>query len=44
VFGSPDNEAVVLDIDGGQTPVPRGSKSALAQVDWDRVVARLQQV
>jgi phosphopantothenoylcysteine decarboxylase/phosphopantothenate--cysteine ligase len=44
VFGSPDNEAVVLDTDGGQTPVPRGSKSALAQVVWDRVVARLQQV
>jgi phosphopantothenoylcysteine decarboxylase/phosphopantothenate--cysteine ligase len=44
VFGSPDNEAVVLDADGGQTPVPRGSKSALAQVVWDRVVARLNQV
>jgi phosphopantothenoylcysteine decarboxylase/phosphopantothenate--cysteine ligase len=41
VFGSPDNEAVVLDAEGGATPVPRGSKSALAHVVWDRVVARL---
>jgi phosphopantothenoylcysteine decarboxylase/phosphopantothenate--cysteine ligase len=42
VFGSPDNEAVVLDRDGESTPVPRGSKSALAQVIWDRVSARLR--
>ena len=41
VFGSPDNEAVVLDAEGESTPVPRGSKSALAQVIWDRVTARL---
>jgi phosphopantothenoylcysteine decarboxylase/phosphopantothenate--cysteine ligase len=41
VFGSPDNEAVVLDADGGSVPVPRGSKSALAQVIWDRVTDRL---
>ncbi|WP_342773611.1 bifunctional phosphopantothenoylcysteine decarboxylase/phosphopantothenate--cysteine ligase CoaBC [Nocardioides aurantiacus] len=39
VFGSDDNEAVVLDRDGGAAPVPRGSKSALAHVVWDRVVA-----
>jgi phosphopantothenoylcysteine decarboxylase/phosphopantothenate--cysteine ligase len=41
VFGSPNNEAVVLDADGGSVPVPRGSKSALAQVIWDRVTDRL---
>jgi phosphopantothenoylcysteine decarboxylase/phosphopantothenate--cysteine ligase len=41
VFGSPDNEAVVLDAEGDPTPVPRGSKSALAHVIWDRVTARL---
>jgi phosphopantothenoylcysteine decarboxylase/phosphopantothenate--cysteine ligase len=41
VFGSPDNEAVVLDAAGGATPVPHGSKAALAHVVWDRVVALL---
>ncbi|MEP7092222.1 MAG: bifunctional phosphopantothenoylcysteine decarboxylase/phosphopantothenate--cysteine ligase CoaBC [Nocardioidaceae bacterium] len=41
VFGSPDNEGVVLDASGGATPVPRGSKSALAHVVWDRVAALL---
>jgi len=41
VFGSPDNEAVVLDAAGGTTAVPHGSKSALAHVVWDRVVALL---
>ena len=41
MFGSPDNEAVVLDADGGSTAVPRGSKSALAHVVWDRVAALL---
>ena len=40
VFGSPDNEAVVLGSDGEATPVPRGSKSALAHVIWDRVASR----
>jgi len=39
VFGSPETEAVVLDRDGGRTPVPRGSKAALAHVVWDRVTA-----
>ncbi|NUR09652.1 MAG: bifunctional phosphopantothenoylcysteine decarboxylase/phosphopantothenate--cysteine ligase CoaBC [Nocardioidaceae bacterium] len=42
VFGSTDNEAVVLDADGGSTPVPRGTKTALAHVVWDRVVARFE--
>ncbi len=41
VFGEPENEAVVLDSDGHATPVPRASKSVLAHVIWDRVVARL---
>ena len=44
VFGSADNEAVVLDAAGERTPVPRGSKTALAQVVWDRVAARLETV
>jgi phosphopantothenoylcysteine decarboxylase/phosphopantothenate--cysteine ligase len=38
VFGSPENEAVVLDTAGTTTPVPRGPKSVLAHVVWDRVV------
>ena len=42
VFGSTDNEAVVLDADGGSTPVPRGTKTALAPVVWDRVVGRFE--
>ena len=41
VFGSPDNEAVVLEADGSSTEVPRGSKGAVAHAIWDRVVARL---
>lgn len=41
VFGSEDNEAVVLDRDGGAVPVPHGTKSALAHVVWDRVAALL---
>jgi phosphopantothenoylcysteine decarboxylase/phosphopantothenate--cysteine ligase len=41
VFGAEDNEAVVLSADGETTPVPRGSKSALAQVIWDRVTSLL---
>jgi phosphopantothenoylcysteine decarboxylase/phosphopantothenate--cysteine ligase len=40
VFGSPDNEAVVLAADGSVRAVPRGSKSALAHVIWDEVAAR----
>ncbi len=41
VFGSPENQAVVLDADGNATDVPRGSKSDLAHVIWDHVTARL---
>ncbi len=41
VFGSDENEAVVLDRDGASTPVPRGSKAALSHVVWDQVAARL---
>ena len=42
VFGSAENEAVVLAEDGTSTPVPRGSKSALANVVWDQVRARFE--
>jgi phosphopantothenoylcysteine decarboxylase / phosphopantothenate---cysteine ligase len=41
VFGSEDNEAVVLAADGSTVPVPLGSKAALAHVIWDRVLAAL---
>jgi phosphopantothenoylcysteine decarboxylase/phosphopantothenate--cysteine ligase len=41
VFGSTENEAVVLDLSGAATPVRLGSKTALAHVVWDRVVDRL---
>ncbi|MDH2416399.1 bifunctional phosphopantothenoylcysteine decarboxylase/phosphopantothenate--cysteine ligase CoaBC [Nocardioides sp. CER19] len=41
VFGSPDNEAVILAADGAAVDVPSGSKNALAHVIWDQVVARL---
>jgi phosphopantothenoylcysteine decarboxylase / phosphopantothenate---cysteine ligase len=41
VFGSPDNEAVILTADGAVVDVPPGSKSALAHVIWDQVAARL---
>ncbi|MCX6395192.1 MAG: bifunctional phosphopantothenoylcysteine decarboxylase/phosphopantothenate--cysteine ligase CoaBC [Propionibacteriales bacterium] len=37
VFGSEENEAVILGADGSSSPVPRGSKSAVAQAIWDRV-------
>ena len=40
VFGSEDNEAVVLAADGSAVSVPLGSKAALAHVIWDRVLAR----
>ena len=39
VFGSEDNEAVVLASDGSAVTVPLGSKAALAHVIWDRVLA-----
>ncbi|HEY1177614.1 MAG TPA: phosphopantothenoylcysteine decarboxylase, partial [Phytomonospora sp.] len=41
VFGSPDNEAVIIGADGSCVEVPRGSKSALAHVIWDEVGSRL---
>jgi phosphopantothenoylcysteine decarboxylase/phosphopantothenate--cysteine ligase len=39
VFGEADNEAVVLGADGSAGPVPRGSKAALSNVVWDRVLS-----
>ncbi|MBC9735103.1 bifunctional phosphopantothenoylcysteine decarboxylase/phosphopantothenate--cysteine ligase CoaBC [Nocardioides marmotae] len=42
VFGSPENEAVILGADGTATEVPRGSKAALAHAIWDQVARRLQ--
>jgi phosphopantothenoylcysteine decarboxylase/phosphopantothenate--cysteine ligase len=41
VFGREETEAVLLASDGTSTPVPAGSKAALADVVWDAVVARL---
>lgn len=41
VFGSPENEAVILGSDGAAVEVPRGSKAALAHVIWDEVTRRL---
>ena len=40
-FGTSDNAALVLGADGSVTEVPRGPKSALADVVWDLVAARL---
>ncbi len=40
VFGSEQNEAVILDREGGSVPVPQGSKQALAHRIWDQVVSR----
>lgn len=42
VFGSADNEAVILsaDTDADAVHVPRGSKVALSHVIWDEVVRR----
>ncbi|MFG1819866.1 bifunctional phosphopantothenoylcysteine decarboxylase/phosphopantothenate--cysteine ligase CoaBC [Kribbella sp. NPDC049174] len=37
VFGSDNNEAVILDRDGNALPVPSGSKDALAGVIWNLV-------
>lgn len=41
VFGSEDNEAVILASDGTAVEVPRGTKAALAHAVWDQVVRRL---
>ncbi len=43
-FEGTDNAAVVLGADGSETPVPLASKTALADVVWDLVVARLPDV
>src|SRR5215472_3743126 len=40
-FGTSDNAALVLAADGTVTEVPRGPKTALADVIWDLVAARL---
>jgi len=40
VFGSPDNQAVILGADGATVDVPHGSKAALARVVWDEVLRR----
>ncbi len=42
MFGSPDNQAVILAADGAEVEVPRGTKAALAHVIWDQVASRLQ--
>jgi phosphopantothenoylcysteine decarboxylase/phosphopantothenate--cysteine ligase len=39
-FGTEENEAVILDAAGGETPVPRGPKEALADRVWDAVARR----
>ncbi|MDQ3615133.1 MAG: bifunctional phosphopantothenoylcysteine decarboxylase/phosphopantothenate--cysteine ligase CoaBC [Actinomycetota bacterium] len=44
VFGSAQNEAVLLSATGEATPVARGTKSALAHAIWDAVVARFETV
>jgi phosphopantothenoylcysteine decarboxylase/phosphopantothenate--cysteine ligase len=41
VFGTEENEAVLLGADGEETPVPYGPKEALADVVWDYVARRL---
>jgi len=43
-FGTPDNEAVVYASDGTVTPIPRGPKETLADVVWDLVAARLNEM
>jgi phosphopantothenoylcysteine decarboxylase/phosphopantothenate--cysteine ligase len=43
-FGTPDNEAVIYGADGTVTPIPRGPKEALADVVWDLVAARLNEM
>jgi phosphopantothenoylcysteine decarboxylase/phosphopantothenate--cysteine ligase len=39
-FGTEENEAVILEAGGGETPVPRGPKEALADRIWDAVARR----
>jgi phosphopantothenoylcysteine decarboxylase/phosphopantothenate--cysteine ligase len=40
-FGTPDNQAVILGLDGSATEVPTGPKEVLADVIWDLALARL---
>lgn len=40
VFGSTDNEAVILGSDGSSLEIPRAAKGVLAHAIWDQVVAR----
>jgi phosphopantothenoylcysteine decarboxylase/phosphopantothenate--cysteine ligase len=40
VFGSADNQAVILTAEGDAVDVPLGSKTALAHVIWDQVARR----
>ncbi len=42
VFGSPDNEALILSASGGRTEVPLGSKASVAHAIWDQVAASLR--
>jgi phosphopantothenoylcysteine decarboxylase/phosphopantothenate--cysteine ligase len=42
VFGSAENEAVILGADGASRDVPRGAKAAVAHAIWDEVVPRMQ--
>jgi phosphopantothenoylcysteine decarboxylase/phosphopantothenate--cysteine ligase len=41
VFGSEQNQAVILGADGDTVEVPLGSKTALSHVIWDEVLRRL---
>ncbi|MGC4112681.1 MAG: bifunctional phosphopantothenoylcysteine decarboxylase/phosphopantothenate--cysteine ligase CoaBC [Nocardioides sp.] len=41
VFGSDDNQAVLLGADGTEVDVPAGPKSAVAHAVWDEVARRL---
>jgi phosphopantothenoylcysteine decarboxylase/phosphopantothenate--cysteine ligase len=41
VFGSEENQAVLLDSSGGQVDIARGSKTSVAHAIWDEVSARL---
>ena len=38
VFGQPVTQGVIIGADGVETPVPLGSKRALADAVWDRIV------
>ena len=40
IFGESTTEAVIVEPEGAQTPVPHGTKEALADTLWDRVVGR----